>query len=194
MIKRGERIGMMHRETTTTNTGPPRRGRRRTAFSYVEAVISVVILGMAMSTGMRLYGMYAQGTRLDIERSAAHQLCVDLMTEILSKDFEDSEYAPGSFGKGTGEDTRREFDDVDDYDYWIENPPQSLDGTPMPGEDYANMARIVVVWNVDEEDLTSVAADGSTAVKMIAVAVVKDSKELCLLRGMKARYPESNDE
>ena|GEM_PF-2500758 len=165
-----------------------RRCHRSPAFSYVEALISVVILGLGVVTGMHLYGTYARGMVIDSETLVGRQLAADLMAEILTKDFEDQAYAPGNFGRGGSETSRRDFNDVDDYDTWSENPPADLDGNPLAAGVYDGYQRDVAVWNVDPTDLTTVQSDGSTSAKAIRVTVTRNGKQRARLIAHRTRH------
>ena len=172
---------------TTDATRPARLGRRE-AFSYIEATVALVILGMGIATGMNLYGSYARGSLIEMERAVAHALCTDLMEEILSKQFESGYYGSGSFGRAGWEVVRADFDDVDDYDGWIENPPLDAFGNPLAGGAYAGYKRQVLVWNVDEDDLQTPGSDGDTGAKVIEVTVLKDGKVRAQFIGHRTRY------
>ncbi len=164
---------------------PPRRSP---AFSYVETIMSVVILGTGIVTGMQLYGSYARGMLIDSESLVAQQLAADLMAEVITKDFEDEAFPPGSFGRGGGETARRDFDDVDDYDTWSEMPPADLDGNPLVAGAYDGYQRSVRVWNVDSADLSTVRGDGSTAAKVIEVTVTRNGKLRAQLIAHRTRH------
>jgi hypothetical protein len=164
------------------------RPLRRRAFSYVEALISTIILGTAIATGMSLYGSYAQGALMDAERSDALQLCSDLLVEILAKEFEEPAAAAGSFGPGPGETSRLTFNDVDDYDGWSEGPPRTPKGDIIGDERLRDCERKVQVYNVLETDLAVRRTNGSTAAKAIRVYVVKNKKVLAELTGHRMRY------
>ncbi len=150
--------------------------------------MSVVILGTGIVTGMQLYGSYARGMLIDSESLVGQQLAADLMAEVLTKDFEDGVFPPGSFGRGAGETTRRDFDDVDDYDTWSETPPADLDGNPLAAGAYDGYQRSVRVWNVDSADLSTVRGDGSTSAKVIEVTVSRKGKLRAQLIAHRTRH------
>jgi len=167
--------------------------RRRGAFSYIEATVALVILGMGIATGMNLYGSYARGSLIETERAVAHALCTDLMEEILSKRFESGYYGSGSFGRADWENVRADFDDVDDYDGWTEDPPLEASGDPLASGVYTGYKRQVLVWNVDEDDLQTPGSDGDTAAKVVEVTVFKDRKVRAQLIGHRTRYALDRD-
>ncbi len=162
--------------------------RAKHAFSYIEATIGMVILGLGIVTGLSLYASYARGTTIEIEEAIAKQLCSELMEEIMSKNFESGAYASGSFGRAVSELVRADFDDVDDYDGWLEKPIQDVYGNDITDPVYEGYARAVVVTNVDIDNLTTVAMDGSTAAKLIKVVVSKNQKVRAVLACHRTRY------
>lgn len=160
----------------------------RPAFSYVEALISVVILGTGIVAGLHLYGSFARGMVIDSETAVAQQLAADLMAEIMNQAFEDPALAVGSFGPGGDESTRRDFDDVDDYDGWTESPPADPDGAPLAGGVYTGYQRQVTVWNVDPATLSTPAGDGTTAAKAIQVVVSRNGRQRAVVTAHRTRH------
>lgn len=163
-----------------------RRVQGRRGFSYLEASISALILGLGVTASMNLYGSFIRGAAAEKERHAAMDLAGDLLAEVLTRGFEESGVAEGSFGAESGEIARRFLDDVDDYHGWVESPPQNLDGTAMTG--YANYRREVRVWNVQLSDLKTVASNGSTPAKVIEVRVLVSGKLRATVMGYRARH------
>ncbi|MCG3131621.1 MAG: hypothetical protein FLDDKLPJ_02425 [Phycisphaerae bacterium] len=135
---------------------------------------------------MNLYGSFVRGAVAEKEQQAAMDLASDLLAEILTRAFEDPELAPGSFGAGAGEVSRKDYEDVDDYHGWVESPPQNLDGTVMTG--YPNYRREVRVWNVQLSDMKTVASNGSTPVKVIEVRVLVSRKLRATVVGYRTRH------
>ena len=166
------------------------RSRRRRSFSYIEAVGSVVILGLAVVTGLHMHGSYIRGITVDIDTVAARELASGLMAEVLLQSYEDPALGPGSFGKSAGETTRPDFDDVDDYDDWTESPPQKPDGTPMTDSQYAGFERAVTVVNVDDATMSAVVFNGTSAAKRITVIVKRNGKRRAQLVAYRTRHDE----
>lgn len=163
---------------------------RRRSFSYIEAVGSVVVLGLAVVTGLHMHGSYIRGITVDVDTVAARELASGLMAEILWQSYEDPALNPGSFGRGAGETERADFDDVDDYDGWTESPPQKPDGTPMTDSQYDGFQRTVTVVNVDDATMGSVVTDGTSAAKRITVTVNRDGKWRAQLVAYRTRHDE----
>lgn len=151
-------------------------GRRQRGFGYIEAVISVVIMGTAVAMALHTFGAFARGAVFDRETAIATELAAQLAAEIRAQAFED----PGStilFGPETGESdgTRQYFDDVDDYNGWTATPPKQRGGTSMT--EYPNFTQSVVV-----------VYDGSTDLKKITVTITKDGKTRAQVVLLRARH------
>lgn len=160
---------------------------RYRGFTLIEATISIVILGSSILAGLAMFGSYVGGIATTADQMVARELAADLIAEIIAQPFEDVSLAPGSFGRGAGETTRADFDDVDDYDNWVENPPEAEDGTPLGGSEYSGFARSVTVQNVDDNSLDTVVTDGSSAVKRIIVTVTRHAKRRAELIAFRTR-------
>jgi prepilin-type N-terminal cleavage/methylation domain-containing protein len=105
-------------------------------FSLIEAVVSVVVVGLMLAVALSTLGAAARMRTIQAERQDGSGLGQHLMGEILQAPVLDPE-TPGFIGLEPGETplTRVDFDDVDDYHMWSASPPQGKDGTPLPGYD-----------------------------------------------------------
>jgi len=141
----------------------------------VEVLISLLLIGLGiMGFGMAIPLGKDSIDEMRQERVALF-LAKQMMEEIQSRAFEDPNQPP-LFGREGGETPpRTNFDDVDDYDNWDQNPPQYPNGDPLNGNDdrpdYRDFRRKVVVENVDDADYSLARADGTTASKRITVTV-----------------------
>jgi len=151
------------------------RLNQRPGFSYVEAVISVVILGTAVTAGLSMFGSYAHGVAFTFESAIARGLAAELISEITAREYQDPGASP-VFGPDSGEIARADFDDVDDYDGWSESPPAVADGTPLDGPNFVGFSREVVVSSVDDNTMTTDVTDGASNSKRIVVTVSRNGK------------------
>jgi Tfp pilus assembly protein PilV len=146
---------------------------RHRGMSYVEVVISVLVLGLAVVAALNAFAGFARGSMSDGGTAIATELAAQLAAEIRAKVFED----PGAtvlFGPEPGEanGTRANFDDVDDYNNWSASPPQRRDGTAMA--EYQGYTQQVAVELYGANDL-----------KKITVTIKKNGQtlaEIALLR------------
>ncbi len=170
-----------------TQTGD-RNHRGRRAFGLIEVIISTVIVGTMLVAALEAVALAKIGMQVVQRQSTGTYLAEDLMSEILQRDYADAEYGLGSFGRSEAEAAtgdRSLFDDVDDYNGWLANPPQAKDGSELA--EFAEWKRSVSVqWvsllsGAGEEGEGQDAGDGGpsqprpsngeTGVKMIVVTV-----------------------
>jgi MSHA pilin protein MshD len=142
--------------------------RCRKGFSLIEAVVLIVVVGLAVSP---LVGLFRE---VVVRHSDAQQttmavgLARGLMEEILSKSYEDPQAGAGSFG--TEEGSRTNYDDVDDYDGLNEKPPRDNRNNAL--NDFSAFRTRATVVNVQPAAPGgSAAPDGSTDFKRVTVTV-----------------------
>ncbi len=143
------------------NALPPSRG-----FTLIEAVISIVLVGVLLVAAINTLGATAVSKRNIEHQARGYTLAADLMAEILNQAYEEPVDTPG-FGRESGESggDRVDWDDVDDYDGWSATPPETKDGEPLDG--YDQWTRSVEVAFVKPTSLNELGAD--TGVKRITV-------------------------
>jgi len=142
------------------------------AFALVEAVISVLIVGIMFVAVLSTVGASRVSQYRTSMSSQGHVLAGALMDEILSQDYVDPN-GSSVFGAEPGESTttRSDFDDVDDYSGWSSNPPTDKDGTEL--SHLAGWTRSVTVQRVNASDLAVVEGFESN-VKRVTVEVSRD--------------------
>ena len=145
------------------------RLHRPKGMSLVEAVISMGIVSVMMVAALQMVGASAQTRQAHASQRRAPALARDLMAEILPNAYCEPDDTP-VFGPETGETggDRTAFDDVDDYDGWSSQPPQSKDATSMAN--LAGWRRDVVVEYVDPGNVSNVSGT-NTGLKRITVTV-----------------------
>ncbi len=144
----------------------PKVPRRTPGFTLVEAVISIVLVGVLLVAAINTLGATAVSKRNIEHQALGYTLAADLMAEILSQAYEEPDDTP-EFGRESGESGggRMDWDDVDDYDGWSATPPETKDEEPLDG--YDQWTRSVEVAFVDPTSLNDLG--GNTGVKRITV-------------------------
>lgn len=155
------------------------------ALSMVEAVISIVIVGVMLVAALNAVGGSMMTQKKMSDHTLGEFLAQDLMSEILSQAYEDPDLPPGSFGTGAAEaatGNRSLYDDVDDYHNWSSSPPQKKDGSVIPG--MTNWRRKVrVAWvSSDNYDSSSLS---DTGFKRIVVTVRYDGGKAASLTAIR---------
>jgi len=151
-------------------------GWRPGAFTLVEAVLSLVIVGAVLVAALSTVGASRLSQQRTSQYSRGQLLAESLMAEILRQDYQDPNDPP-VFGCESGESTstRADFDDVDDYNGWSSSPPTAKDGTQLAG--LSGWQRSVTVQWVDPADITQVQAS-ETNTKRITVTVSCNNKQV----------------
>ncbi len=112
--------------------------RSKAGFSYIEVLMAMFILALALIPLLSQFYIGFQGNINAELVSQATDIGADLMEEIKSRRFDENllpllPVAPTSLGIDNGEsaNNRSTFDDVDDYKNWQKTPPQSINGAVL---------------------------------------------------------------
>ncbi|MGN6545528.1 MAG: type IV pilus modification PilV family protein, partial [Aureliella sp.] len=148
-----------------------RRGlrKRRSAFSLVEATISVMLVGLVMVGALQTVGAAQRRDRDAADRILGQQLASALLNEILLQAYQEPESdSAAAFGLEANEATgnRALFDDVDDYANWTSSPPKDRSGNEIPN--FTGWTRKVSVAWADPVTLASTVSS-NTGMKKITV-------------------------
>jgi len=144
---------------------------RRAGFTLVEAVISILLVGVTLVTAMNLAGLSGAGQIGAFQQRRGRMLARELLIEIQSQHYVDPDLLEGywdsivqtgsitlsggdNFGPAVSEITgdRSLFDDVDDYSGWTASPPQDKDGTVR--NELIGWTRTAVVEKVNPGDFS----------------------------------------
>jgi MSHA pilin protein MshD len=149
--------------STRQRAGHPR------AFTLVEAVISILIVGIMFIAAMNTVGASRLTQHKASLVSRGQQLAESLASEMLRQNYEDPDGTP-AFGRESNESAtpRTSWDDVDDYDGLSESPPATKDGTALTNA--TGWKRTVKVEWVDPANPSQVQTV-ETGVKRIVVTV-----------------------
>ncbi len=151
------------------NSGAQQLPRGRRALTLMEVIISTLIVGMMTVAALDGLGSTTRSSESAGNRGIALGLADELMAEILVNPYRDPNGA-AVFGLEPGEAApRANFDDVDDYNGWNEQPPKDADGTIKP--DRANYRRRVTVERVVPANPTQATAGTDQGAKRIRVTV-----------------------
>jgi hypothetical protein len=164
---------------------------RRPALSYVEVLMSLMLIATAVAASLRALGSYAMGRQAFEERAIAIELANQLMAEINQLPFADP--AGGNtiaLDSGENASNRATFDDIDDYNGYDQSPPRDRSNTSLTH--YTGFQQQVTVA-FD----TTIPAPGSgtwTAgtFKKITVKILKNGKPLVTLVTVRSRNNASS--
>lgn len=164
---------MTHDASETRAHSPNEAATKAGGFTFVEVVISIVLIGTVLVAVMNNVGASKGGQYMIHERSSGNFLANNLMAEIISRPYEDPDDTP-DFGRELGESggQRDAWDDVDDYDGWSASPPERRDGTEITSSQWT---RSVTVERVNPDNLSQTSGS-ETGAKMITVTVKRGDR------------------
>lgn len=160
----------------------PGRARSR-AFTLVEAAISMVIVAVMLLAAMTAMGVAARDRIRQAELRRGHELCAQLMTEILAQRYVD----PYGAAPRSGTD-RRSFNSVDDYNGLGESPLYDKANTVLA--DTTGWRRTASVWSVvpNTTTLALSAGAGDTGLKQITVTTTSPRGRSFTLTALKSKW------
>ena len=98
----------------------------RSAFTLVEAVISVAVMGLLIVPAVQMVGVAAKARAVHTTQQQGLQLARELLTEIMESHYT----LPTGMTDGT---TRQTWILIDDYNGLSESPPMSQAGVALAG-------------------------------------------------------------
>lgn len=151
-------------------TGPATGQRTRAGFSLLECTVSVLLVGILLTTSLRSLSTNHVRNSRSLELMQAKQLCEAMCREVLSQSFAEPVNSVSSLGTDVGENPslRSDWDDVDDYADLNITPPTDVRGQPLSGFNGWRVA-VAVRW---ADPNTLLPTQTSTTVKRIDVQVV----------------------
>jgi len=105
---------------------------RRSGISFVEVLVSMVVMSVLMVVALNTIGGAAQSYAQLNAQAKGEMLAQELLGEIMAQPY--AENGGTTIGTEAGEltGTRAMFDDVDDYHHWSASPPALANGTTLP--------------------------------------------------------------
>jgi prepilin-type N-terminal cleavage/methylation domain-containing protein len=161
--------------------------RRPRGFSIVEVAISLVVVGLMMVAALGAVGTAARTDQLTMDSSRGRLLAEELMAEIMLKAYSEPSGGLAAIGSNVGEvvaSSRALYDDVDDYDGWVETPCRMADGTAIAGTTGWSR-RVTVAWVSAADPATASGTD--SGVKRIVVQVTRDGRQVAQLTALRTR-------
>ena len=164
--------------------------KRKNGFSLVEVIVLLVVISIAAAPMTTLLYQTLSDRAHASMQIMATSLAQGVMEEILSKDYEDPDGSPGSFG--TEEGARINYDDVDDYDGLDNTPPRDSQGNALSS--FSGFRTRVVVENVAAASPGgSAEPDASTDFKRVTVTVSwNDGSKLVRLLGLISNFGDDS--
>jgi len=126
---------------------------------------------------MRVLGASIRTRGRGLERTQATLLARRVLEEVMEKRYADPDSDAG--------ETRATFDDVDDYNGWVDAPPTEVDGSTIAG--YTGWSVSVTVAYADATDPAQAGNSGS-GLKRITVTAKTRNGIIATLTGLRAEH------
>ena len=150
--------------------------RSARAFTLIEAVLSALIVGIAMVPALQMLGSTAVDRRAHADLARGMALAESLMGEIVQ-----CKYTTGSVVSLN----RTSWTELSDYSAFTESPPTNRDGTVIPG--YTGWTRAAAVTFV-----TAATPDVSTGIdiglRKIAVTITSPTGKSYMLSALRCNH------
>ncbi len=151
-------------------------------FTMIEAVICIVLVGIALVAALQTVGATAKSSTITERRAIGMMLAHDLMSEVLAHPYKDPDGALLGLELGELLSDRTTFDDVDDFNGYTEKPPRDASGSVISG--FTDWRRTVAVDLVDPAAPDTVRLLDRGA-KRIVVTVYRGDHEVARVRAVR---------
>jgi type II secretory pathway pseudopilin PulG len=158
--------------------GPRRSGRtgRRTGFTLIEAALVTSIVGIGVLAMLQLLAAGTTSNGADAEMTTALNLAKGIREMSVGLAFVD-ETTPTNWGPDAGETNVGLYDDIDDLDGAVFNPP--IDALRLTLNDHANWEQRVTVQSVDPDRITVAVPNGTSPAARITVTINRNGQRVC---------------
>lgn len=155
----------------------------RGGFSYVEVLLSAVIISVLTVSAIKLFANLGRSTQATTQADIAAMLAVEMIEEIKDRHYEDPVASGESLAPEFDEilPTRINYDDIDDYNNWSACPPQDRFGQPY--WQYPDITRSVVVSYVAADDFTiHTANDQDEGFKEVIITITNNNNNNTIIQ------------
>jgi prepilin-type N-terminal cleavage/methylation domain-containing protein len=170
----------MNDRITKRYTGNP------AAFTLIEIMIAVLLIGMAIAALVVANGAFSQANGIGIDLSTAEFLIEEIRELTMPLPVVDPTDGTAAWGPETGETAIANYDDLDDFDNITISPPIDMSRNPL--NDLASFAQQIVVENVDPTALDTVVTDHSSDFVRVTVTIIQNNNSISSASWIRARY------
>jgi len=165
--------------------GKMRNAQNKNGFSLIEALIAILLVGLAIASLMAANSSFTQANGAGTDLSTAEFLLEQIRELTTLLPVIDPETETTTFGVESGE-TLADYDDLDDFDNKVFSPPINANRNLL--NDFAAYSQQITVQNVNASDFEQVESDHSTYFVRITVKIFLNSKEISSASWLRARY------
>ena len=162
-----------------------RESRIENAFSLIEVLIAIVLVGLAIVSLIAANSSFTQANAAGRDLSTAEFLIEQIRELTTLLPVVDPNTGASTFGPEVGE-VLAGYDDLDDFDGASFSPPISSDRDVL--SNFAAFGQQITVENVSAANFEEVVGDHSSFFVRITVKVFLNSKEISSTSWIRARY------
>jgi prepilin-type N-terminal cleavage/methylation domain-containing protein len=153
-------------------------------FTLLECLFAILLIGTAVAALIAANGSFTRVNGAAAELSTAEFLIEQIreLTDMLPATDPDFTY----WTFACGEASLALYDDVDDFDDKVFNPPITSDRQTL--NEFSAYTQEVTVVNISESNFEQVVPDNSTAFLKVTVRVTLNGKEISSASWIRARY------
>jgi type II secretory pathway pseudopilin PulG len=162
----------------------PARSNRR-AFTLVEAMVAMLIIGLTIAALVASTGAFSRTNAAGIDLSTAEFLIEEIRELTASLPVVDPQTSTTTFGIETGEAGLAQYDDLDDFNNAVFNPPIDINRTALVN--FAGFSQQVQVRNVAVNALNTVVANHSSNFYRVTVNILMNGTQISTATWIRAR-------
>jgi prepilin-type N-terminal cleavage/methylation domain-containing protein len=152
-------------------------------FTLLECLFAIVLIGIAVTALVAANGSFTRINGAAAELSTAEYLIEQIkeLTDMLPGT--DPDYTDLTFGCGEG--SLALYDDVDDFDNKIFNPPITSDRQTL--NEFSAYTQKINVVRVSESNFENIVTDNNTSFIRVTVSILLNGREISSASWIRAR-------
>mgnify|MGYP006303691931 CR=1 FL=1 len=163
-----------------------KEAKRRKGFSFVEILISVILVGLSITALVVASNSFTQANGAGADLSTAEFLVEQIRELTTMLPVVDPETATATFGSESDETTVQAYDDLDDFNDVTFSPPIAADRTALTA--LPAFSQSVRVENVSPLNFDQVVAAHTSDFIRVTVTVSLSGSEITSASWIRARY------
>ncbi len=158
--------------------------RYKRGFTIIEALIAIVLLGLAVASLVVANGSFTKSNGAAADLSTAEFFVEQLRELTAMLPVIDPQTGISTFGPEEAALTN--YDDLDDFDGASFSPPINANRQPL--NDFDAFTQQITVQNVSPSDFEQVVTDHNSSFVRVTVKVFLNSREISSTAWIRARY------
>ncbi len=163
-----------------------RVSRRDKGFSFVEILISIILVGLSITALVFASNSFTMSNGAGADLSTAEFLIEQIRELTTLLPVVDPETTTTTFGVESGETTVAAYDDIDDFNDVTFSPPIDASRTPVAALNAFSQS--VTVTNVSQSNFDTVVGAHASSFVKVTVGVSLNGREISSASWIRANY------